>query len=54
MSELLSNLKGDKRAVMESMLETTKTGRSFVQLSTSFFRSSSAKAVRAPPRAKRF
>jgi hypothetical protein len=27
MSELLSNLRGDKRAVMESMLETTKTGQ---------------------------
>ncbi len=26
MSDLLSNLRGDKRAVMESMLETTKTG----------------------------
>jgi len=32
MSELLSNLRGDKRAVMESMLETTKTG----QLKTAF------------------
>lgn len=27
MSELMSNLKGDKRAVMESMLETTKTSQ---------------------------
>ena len=48
MSELMSNLKGDKRAVMESMLETTKTSQlraSFAKLLPVVLNEGNRKAV---------